>query len=500
MADRRAVRGQFTRRALLLGTGAALGVAGSQAWRRSGVAPVPALRAAPPPGLVLDDASELSATPVASNPVLAARPGPAFEEEVAALIRRAEGRSLAPSAARHSMGGQSLARDGYCLTLDQRDVEADPAGGAYRAAAGARWRDVIARLDPLGSSPAVMQSNNDFGVASTFSVNAHGWPVPHSGQGSTVRKVRMVDAGGRALACSREENAEVFAAAMGGYGLLGVITELEVEMVPNRRLEPSFETVPGDRIGPRLREAAEEGPGIEMAYGRLDVAHEGFFEEGLLVAYRLAPDQDDLPPASGSGLVSHGSARVFRAQLGDERVKRLRWWMETGIGPHLGGATTRNALLNEPVATLHDRDPARTDILHEYFVPPDRLGAFLGTCRETIPASYQQLLNVTLRYVRADRESVLAYAPDDRVAAVMLFSQEKSARAEADMARVTRALIDGALAEGGSYYLPYRLHATLEQFEAAYPRAREFARLKRRLDPEGRFSNALWTTYLEPLG
>ena len=498
MADHRPVRGRFTRRALLLGTGAVLGVAGTQAWRRGGAAPIPTLPAALPPGLVLDDASELSATPVASNPILVAPPGPASEEEVAALIRRAGGRSLVPSAARHSMGGQSLARDGHCLTFDQRDVEADPAGGAYRAAAGARWRDVIARLDPLGFSPAVMQSNNDFGVASTFSVNAHGWPVPHSGHGSTVRRVRMVDAGGRALTCSREQNAEVFAAAVGGYGLLGVVTELQVEMVPNRRLAPSFETVPGDVIGSRLREAAEE-PGVEMAYGRLDVAHERFFEEGLLVAYRPVPDQDDLPPVSSSGLVSHVSARVFRAQLGDERAKRWRWWVETGVGPRLGGEATRNALLNEPVATLDDRDPTRTDILHEYFVPPDRLGAFLATCRETIPASYQQLLNVTLRYVRADRESLLAYAPDDRVAAVMLFSQEKSARAEADMARVTRALIDGALAEGGSYYLPYRLHATPEQFEAAYPRAREFARLKRRLDPEGRFSNALWTTYLERL-
>ena len=418
MADRWPVRGTFTRRALLLGTGSALGVAGAQAWHRGGTSSAPELRAAPLPGTVLDDASELSATPVTSNPTLAAPPGPAFEEEVAALIRRAEGRSLAASAARHSMGGQSLARDGHCLTLDQRQVEPDPAGGVYRAAAGVRWRDVIARLDPLGFSPAVMQSNNDFGVASTFSVNAHGWPVPHSGQGSTVRRVRMIDARGRALTCSRHENAEMFAAMMGGYGLFGVITELEVEMVPNRRLAPSFETMPGVDIGPRLREVAELDRGVEMAYGRLDVASERFFEEGLLVAYRPAPDQDDLPPASGSGLVSHGSARVFRAQLGDERVKRLRWWMETDIGPRLGGATTRNALLNEPVATLDDRDPARTDILHEYFVPPDRLGAFLATCRETIPASYQQLLNVTLRYVRADRESLLAYAADDRIAAV----------------------------------------------------------------------------------
>ena len=50
--------------------------------------------------------------------------------------------------------------------------------------AGARWQQVIARARPRGFSPAVMQSNNDFGVAATFSVNAHGWPVPYGPFGS----------------------------------------------------------------------------------------------------------------------------------------------------------------------------------------------------------------------------------------------------------------------------------------------------------------------------
>lgn len=106
---------------------------------------------------------------------------------------------------------------------------------------------------------------------------------------------------------------------------------------------------------------------------------------------------------------------------------------------------------------------------------------------------------MTLRFVSADTESLLCYAPQDRIAAVMLFSQEKSERAEADMVRMTRLLIDGALAAGGSYYLPYRLHATQDQFESAYPRAHEFVTLKRKLDPDGRFSNALWDTYLKGL-
>jgi FAD/FMN-containing dehydrogenase len=82
------------------------------------------------------------------------------------------------------MGGQSLPRDGTAVTLDSRRVQPDTSAGMYRADAGARWADVIKALDPIGFSPTVMQSNNDFGVASTFCVNAHGWPIPHGPFGS----------------------------------------------------------------------------------------------------------------------------------------------------------------------------------------------------------------------------------------------------------------------------------------------------------------------------
>jgi FAD/FMN-containing dehydrogenase len=86
-----------------------------------------------------------------------------------------------------------------------------------------------------------------------------------------------------------------------------------------------------------------------------------------------------------------------------------------------------------------------------------------------------------------------------RIAAVMLFSQEMTTRAEADMARMTQGLIDAVLGIGGSYYLPYRLHATDAQFQRAYPRAAEFAAFKRQVDPGLIFRNALWDRYLEAL-
>ena len=116
-----------------------------------------------------------------------------------------------------------------------------------------------------------------------------------------------------------------------------------------------------------------------------------------------------------------------------------------------------------------------------------------------IPASYQEFLNVTLRYVGQDDESTLSYAPVPRIAAVMSFSQEMTARAEADMKRMTQALISGIADIGGAYYLPYRPHATQAQFVKTYPNAGEFAQFKRSIDPNRTFRNNLWDTYLDQL-
>jgi hypothetical protein len=110
---------------------------------------------------------------------------------------------------------------------------------------------------------------------------------------------------------------------------------------------------------------------VSMAYGRLNIDRSRFFQDALLITYRPSTDQDDLPSASGSGVMSELASYIYRAQLGNERLKRFRWWVETGPGAMAGSsATTRNSLINEPVATLDDSDPNRTDILHEYFIAP----------------------------------------------------------------------------------------------------------------------------------
>ena len=64
----------------------------------------------------------------------------------------------------------------------------------------------------------------------------------------------------------------------------------------------------------------------------------------------------------------------------------MRWFAETVAAPAVtSGIATRNSLMNEPVSNLASDDRSRTDILHEYFVPPERFPEFLEACREIIP-------------------------------------------------------------------------------------------------------------------
>ncbi len=495
--------GQMTRRAALLLGGMLLGgFAGAKLTSK--VPSIAGTKSLLPEGAegTLNDASLLNETPVAKHIVLRENPGASLIRRVREEIEiaRDEGRPFNIGAARHSMGGHAIPPGGNAVTFNSGFTELDSAKGTYRAHAGARWRHVIASLDRDGFGPKVMQSNNDFGVAATFCVNAHGWPVPHGPMGATVKSIFMVRADGEVVRCSRTENAPLFYLTMGGYGLTGAIIEMEVEAEPNINLVPTYQEMPSRDFAKFFVGAIESG-GVNMAYGRLNVDRSRFFEDALMVTYRAADDQTEVLPASGSGALSKVSRSVFRAQLMNEPAKNLRWWFETGLAPTFGGGpATRNSLINEPVVTLDDKAPTRTDILHEYFVPPGRFPDFIDACQDVIPASYQEMLNITLRYVAADPESVLAYAPAARIACVMLFSQEMTARGEADHARMTRELIDRVLDIGGSYYLPYRPHATRSQFLRAYPRAREFVAEKRFYDPELIFRNGFWDNYLKGVG
>ena len=101
---------------------------------------------------VLNDASGLNPVPVVRHWIAHPEPQTTFIERLRRELKdaAAERRPFVVGAARHSMGGQSHARDATAVTLAHAPCVPDRGAGTFRAYAGTRWRTVIAALDPLG--------------------------------------------------------------------------------------------------------------------------------------------------------------------------------------------------------------------------------------------------------------------------------------------------------------------------------------------------------------
>jgi FAD/FMN-containing dehydrogenase len=200
---------------------------------------------------------------------------------------------------------------------------------------------------------------------------------------------------------------------------------------------------------------------------------------------------------------------VFRGSVGSDYGKNLRWWLEKWFGENGYAVLSRNQIMHEPSGWFANRDPEATEILHEYFVPHARLAEFVEKIRPILrPAratqaagsseeagAHADLLNVTVRNVERDADTALAYAREPVFGLVMLFHQSRDAAAERAMEALTREMIDAALACGGTYYLPYRPHATLRQFARAYPQGAAFFAVKREFDSEEVFRNQFYQKY-----
>ena len=120
---------------------------------------------------------------------------------------------------------------------------------------------------------------------------------------------------------------------------------------------------------------------------------------------------------------------------------------------------TRNDPMHDSVAYLRNNLPAETDILHEYFVPRERIVPFIDALRAVFRAQDVNLVNASIRAVEAEHNA-LSYAPAPAFSVVLYINQSTDAEGTARMARLTSDLIDLTSRHGGRFFLPYQLHYT----------------------------------------
>ena len=420
---------------------------------------------------------------------------PRSVEEISRLVASAPG-PISIGGGRYSMGGQTATPDG--LQLDMREfhgvVALDTAARVITVHSGTRWREVQQAIDPAGLSVKIMQTYNTFTVGGALSVNAHGRYV---GQGPVVRSVRaitLVRADGRVVRASPTEHPELFYGAIGGYGALGVIADVTLDLASDVRVQRLDTTLAVTDYLAYFRRRIR--PDTNIIFHNSDI-YPPAYETTHAVSYI----RTDLPVT-----VPERMQPADQASFGHRLAYRVitsgtigKWFREHVIDPLMfrdHPVTWRNYEASYDVSELEPSSRARTTyVLQEYFVPCDSLPVFVPRMREILRRHRVNAVNVSIRHANADPGTDLAWAPTEVFAFVLYYKQGTDAAARAEVSRWTRELIGAAIRSGGRYYLPYQPVATRDQFARAYPGAPSLFALKRQVDPTNKFTNTLWDLY-----
>ncbi|MEN8304635.1 MAG: D-arabinono-1,4-lactone oxidase, partial [Campylobacterota bacterium] len=136
-----------------------------------------------------------------------------------------------------------------------------------------------------------------------------------------------------------------------------------------------------------------------------------------------------------------------------------------------------------------------TYVLNEYFIPVDNFETFIPKMKAIYEKYDVNILNVSLRHALKNEESYLSWAREEVFAFVVYYKQGTGKEAKEEVKKWTQEMSAAILSEGGTWYLPYQPHASMEQFKKAYPDHQAYFAVKKELDPNNRFTNKLLDKY-----
>jgi FAD/FMN-containing dehydrogenase len=164
---------------------------------------------------------------------LKAGDGPVLHPQAAADLRLPQGPWLAFGNGR-SYGDSCFPASGTMIDMRgmNRVLHLNPASGILRAEAGLLLSDLLPQIIPHGWFPAVVPGTRFITIGGAIANDIHGKNHHVKGTfGEHVRAFELWRSDGQKLLCSRQENADLFHATIGGMGLTGLITWAEIQLM-----------------------------------------------------------------------------------------------------------------------------------------------------------------------------------------------------------------------------------------------------------------------------
>ncbi|MGK9429710.1 FAD-binding oxidoreductase [Bacillus atrophaeus] len=422
------------------------------------------------------------------------------EETLIETVKEANRKNIKISIAgtQHSMGGHTYYEDGIVLDMTSYNkiLAFNKEKKIIRVQSGATWNDIQKYVNPYGLAVKVMQSQNIFTIGGSLSANAHGRDIRYGSLIDTVKSFRLLKADGSIVTVTPKD--DLFSAVIGGYGLFGVILDVELELTDDELYQMQTEKMNYKSYADYFREQVKGNPDVRMHLARISTGDKGFLQDMYVTNYLLADDQDEIKSNNELKEDEHTELTKFALGLSRRYGWGKNWLWSTQQSYFLkqtGTIITRNNVMRSESEFLEYENNENTDVLQEYFVPVKEYSSYIDDLRHTLSHEDFNLLNITIRYVQKNEKADLSYAKDDMFSLVLLINEGFSKEEQADTARIIRSMTDVALKHHGSYYLPYMTYQTKAQMREAYPKSEAFFRKKQTYDPNERFMNYFYQRY-----
>ncbi len=382
---------------------------------------------------------------------------PRDEAEVAALVRQAaeRGRGVRVAGAGHSFT-PVVQTDGLLLDLSalRGVVATDPVAKRATALPGTLIRDFY---EPLWDVGLALRNQGDIDtqqIAGAVATGTHGSGTRYTSLSGVVRGVRLVTATGDVREVG-EDDLDLLHAAQVSVGMLGVVTQLELEVTDAYRLREHVSLRSWDDVMEHWDQLVAE----HRHFGMFWLPTE---ESGAL--YNL--------DGHGERLADQCYVKVY-----DE------------VGPDVPDDDTVGRRVDRCYRIFPMVYDANFHEL-EYFVALDRAPEALNAMRELMQRSLpDSVYPLEVRTVGPD-EAFLS--PQYRTPTVVI---SVSGKPGTDYWSYLRS-VDALLSEHDARVHWGKLHfMTPERLHELYPRATDFIALRRELDPQGMFLN----DHLRPL-
>jgi FAD/FMN-containing dehydrogenase len=394
------------------------------------------------------------------------------------------GLSMLPQGLARSYGDSCINADNAILLTERLKcfIEWNRSTGMLRAESGTTLGDILQLVAPQGWFLPVSPGTQFVTLGGAVANDIHGKNHHRAGSfGRYVTQFELLRSSGERLQCSRESHAELFRATIGGLGLTGLITWVEIQLKPIASLGMQVETIPFSTLDECLEINAASERDFEYTVAWIDSLDSN--GRGHYIRGNHAADSRERPTPSLDGIAV--PFECPNALLNAWTVKAFNTFYYRRVPLRGRQALVHYQPFFYPLDRVHhwNRLYGRRGFYQYQCVVPatDNALAMKEILRTVAGSNQGSCLTVLKMFGNHAPEGLLSFPRAGATLAVDIPNVGNRTRDLLD--RLDELVVDA----GGAIYPGKDSRMGRRAFEASFPRWREFAAS---IDP--RFSSSFW--------